>query len=92
MIWNTKKKKMDHSIFDSSNLERNMLNNILDEVEDASSKSWTKEEMTLHKNGYAAMAAAVIRQWILDGKPEDSMDGIMLWATILKEYIDGDKL
>ena len=83
---------MDHSIFDSSNLERNMLNNILDEVEEASSKNWTKEEMTLHKNGYAAMAAAVIKQWILDGKPEDSMDGIMLWATILKEYIDGDRL
>lgn len=92
MIWNNKKKHMDHSVFDSQNLERNMVSDILDEVEDASSKSWTKEELTIHKNGYAAMAAAVIRQWILDGKPQDSIDTILLWAAILKQYLQEDKV
>lgn len=42
---------------------------------------YTRDELTL-KCGLQALAAAVIRQWQLDGKPEKDMEFIHIWKDI----------
>lgn len=55
------------------------------EVE-ADDEPWTKEERTIAANGIVSMAAAVIRQWIKDGKPQRDYFGVLPWINLLKEY------
>ena len=47
-----------------------------------SDKPWTKKELSLFKNGIAALAAAVIRQWELDGCPERDEQVVKEWKGI----------
>ena len=50
---------------------------------------YTKQEKTIYLNPTAALAAAVIRQWRLDGCPDSSKKEIEMWQAI---YNDATKL
>jgi hypothetical protein len=43
---------------------------------------FTKKELTVHKDGMSALAMAVARQWILDGKPNVGKEGVELWLQV----------
>ena len=47
-----------------------------------SNRNWTKRELSMFKNGIAALAAAVIRQWELDGCPSRDEQVIKEWRGI----------
>ena len=49
------------------------------------SKKYTKAELTVFKNTVAALAAAVIKQWKLDGCPEQDKEIIKAWQAVLEE-------
>lgn len=49
------------------------------------SKPWTKDELTVVDDGLYGLARAVVKQWIEDGKPKVSYDGVLPWIQILKE-------
>lgn len=49
------------------------------------SKKYTKAELTVFKNTVAALAAAVIKQWKLDGCPEQDREIIKAWEAVLQE-------
>lgn len=49
------------------------------------SKKYTKAELTVFKNTVAALAAAVIKQWKLDGEPEQDKEIIKAWQAVLEE-------
>jgi len=54
---------------------------------------YTNEEKRLHKDCVTALAAAVIKQWILDGRPVRDIDSIKSWLAILQDRIrDTDAL
>ena len=55
-------------------------------------EQYTKEEKRVVKNGVVSIAAAVIKQWILDGRPKCDMPGIMPWINILKQYYHEDDM
>lgn len=48
---------------------------------------YTKQEKTIYLNPTAALAAAVIRQWKLDGCPDSSKKEIELWQAIYNDAI-----
>lgn len=48
--------------------------------------SWTKEELTRHKHGPVALAHAVIKQWVKDGKPKDC--DLSFWLDIIYAWND----
>lgn len=48
-----------------------------------SDEKWTRDEMRVHKNGMSALAAAVIKQWQLDGKPEADRQAIEAWRRVI---------
>ena len=48
---------------------------------------YTKQEKTIYLNPTAALAAAVIRQWRLDGCPDSSKKEIELWQAIYNDAI-----
>lgn len=49
------------------------------------SKPWTKDELTIIDDGLYGLARAVVKQWIEDGKPQVSYNGVLPWIQILKE-------
>ena len=49
---------------------------------------YTKQEKTIYLNPTAALAAAVIRQWRLDGCPDSSKKEIEMWQAIYNEAVD----
>lgn len=49
-------------------------------------EKWTKLERSMFVNGTVAIAAAVIRQWIVDGRPSSDYIGVLPWITLLKNY------
>lgn len=53
-----------------------------DDIKD--SHEWTKQEMTVHKDGYTALVAAIIKQWHKDGEPAGDKTDIDLWSNILE--------
>ena len=48
---------------------------------------YTKQEKTIYLNPTAALAAAVIRQWKLDGCPQASKKEIEMWQVIYNDAI-----
>lgn len=44
---------------------------------------YTKDELTL-KSGIHYLAAAVIKQWVLDNKPKQDIESIEVWKKILE--------
>lgn len=48
---------------------------------------YTKQEKTIYLNPTAALAAAVIRQWKLDGCPQASKKEIEMWQAIYNEAV-----
>ena len=48
---------------------------------------YTKQEKTICLNPTAALAAAVIRQWRLDGCPDSSKKEIEMWQAIYNEAV-----
>lgn len=46
---------------------------------------YMKAELTVFKNTVAALAAAVIKQWKLDGCPEQDREIIKAWQAVLEE-------
>ena len=48
---------------------------------------YTKQEKTIYLNPTAALAAAVIRQWKLDGCPDSSKKEIEMWQAIYNDAI-----
>ena len=48
---------------------------------------YTKQEKTIYLNPTAALAAAVIRQWKLDGCPDSSKKEIEMWQVIYNDAI-----
>ena len=52
---------------------------------DVHDEQWTRDEMRVHKNGIAALAAAVIKQWHLDGEPESDSSAIRAWKSVLEQ-------
>lgn len=48
-------------------------------------KKYTKQELSLFKNTVVALAAAVIKQWKLDGCPEQDREIIKAWEAVLEE-------
>ena len=51
---------------------------------------WTKEELAIiaatKKDAYVMLAIAVVKQWILDGKPQCDADCIRYWLSVIKEF------
>lgn len=45
---------------------------------------WTREELRVYKNGPAALARAVVEQWIADGMPDEP--GIKPWIALVKQF------
>ena len=48
-------------------------------------EQWTREELRRYRNGPAALAAAVIRQWHKDGQPAACKKSISLWQKVYDE-------
>lgn len=48
-------------------------------------KPWTKEELSL-RVGFPELAKAVVKQWILDGKPKSDREEILYWIELIKLY------
>ena len=48
---------------------------------------YTKQEKTIYLNPTAALAAAVIRQWRLDGCPDSSKKEIDMWQAIYNDAV-----
>lgn len=46
---------------------------------------WTREELTVYTEPIAALAISVIKQWVIDGKPESGKAAIDEWFKILNE-------
>lgn len=44
--------------------------------------NWSDKELTVHKNGVQALAAAVFEQWEKDGKPAADKEGAEIWQKI----------
>lgn len=45
---------------------------------------WTREELQVYKNGPAALARAVVKQWKADGMPDEP--GIKPWIALIKQF------
>lgn len=45
---------------------------------------WTREELRIYKNGPAALARAVVKQWKIDGCPDEP--GIKPWIALVKQF------
>jgi hypothetical protein len=45
---------------------------------------YKKSELQLKNKGYVDLAAAVVRQWARDSKPASDLNGVKLWAQIIK--------
>lgn len=52
-----------------------------------SSGEWTKRELEMYGNPVAALAAAVVRQWKLDGSPESGREAAELWEKVYDEAV-----
>lgn len=50
--------------------------------------TWTKEELTTYTKGLYAIAMAVLKQWHLDGEPEE-IDSF--WFDIINLYKETNK-
>lgn len=46
---------------------------------------WTREELTVYTEPITALAKAVIKQWVLDGKPAAGKAAIDEWFKVLNE-------
>ena len=46
---------------------------------------WTREELTVYTEPIAALAKAVIKQWVIDGKPAAGKPAIDEWFKVLNE-------
>lgn len=46
---------------------------------------WTREELTVYKEPITALAKAVIKQWVLDGKPAAGKPAIDEWFKVFNE-------
>ena len=52
---------------------------------------YTKEELTIYKNGMKGLAYHVIKQWVRDGAPTKDLDGIRPWlALLIDTTLDND--
>lgn len=49
--------------------------------------NYTKLEKTIRLNPTAALAAAIIKQWRLDGCPDSSKKEIEMWQVIYNEAV-----
>lgn len=47
--------------------------------------TWTKEELTVYTDGTRALIRAVVKQWIIDGKPRG--DDMSPWFSMMKLYM-----
>lgn len=45
---------------------------------------WTHEELQIYKKGPAALANAVVKQWKIDGMPDEP--GIKPWIALVKQF------
>ena len=43
---------------------------------------YTKEELTVKKNGYKDLALAVLKQWAEDGRPEKDRSAVETWRKV----------
>lgn len=54
--------------------------------------SYTKEELTIYKNGMKGLAYHVVKQWVRDGAPSKDLAGIRPWLALLMDTaLDNDK-
>jgi hypothetical protein len=47
---------------------------------------WHKRELKVHNNPVIDLAAAVIRQWNVDGRPRGDADGVQVWADLISAH------
>ena len=47
---------------------------------------YKRRELRVCNNGYYDLAKEVIRQWKQDGMPRGDMEGVNLWADLLKSH------
>lgn len=45
-------------------------------------EEYTKQELTVYQNGFKALAAAVYKQWLIDGSPAESKEQVEIWKKI----------
>lgn len=57
---------------------------MLEMPENEKSEQYTKKELRIFKNGAIALAAAVVDQWIQDGKPSADYPGVLPYICMLK--------
>lgn len=55
------------------------------EEENSKEERWSQDELREYKNGAAALAAAVIKQWKLDGCPKSGEKQIKMWKKVYDE-------
>jgi hypothetical protein len=48
-------------------------------------EGWKKAELKIHGDGITALCNAVVKQWIIDGKPAYDRDNISIWLETIKE-------
>lgn len=53
--------------------------------------NWTRQELTLKKDGYIDLIIAIIKQWVDDGKPVSDLPQIKLWVQLLDSYVSKGK-
>lgn len=55
----------------------------------ADDKPWTKNELSI-QCGVVALARAVVKRWVDDGRPESEKFGVMPWLNILCTSVAAD--
>lgn len=43
---------------------------------------YTRNELTVKKNGYKDLALAVMKQWVSDGRPEKDRSAMEAWRKV----------
>ena len=61
------------------------MNEMMSHGSKSKDRPWTKQELTLLP-GPINLAKAIIRQYILDGKPKSDEQAIKYWQSIIDQY------
>ena len=58
-------------------------------MDDKDDKPWTRKELSM-RIGFGELAAAVIKQWVRDGRPSSDREAMEYWFSV-KQAFDAKK-
>lgn len=59
----------------------------IDEDIDEDIEKFTADELRIARDPVLALAYAVVKQWIFDGRPKSDITGVQPWVDLLKERL-----